>query len=74
MNVRPHTPERWQGPGTSMKISRNDPLRRRRHPLSMIVWIVPLLVVLLLALSWWKGGEQAVGSIEIPVPADQLGQ
>lgn len=57
-----------------MKISRNDPLRRRRHPLSLIIWIVPLLIVLLLALSWWKGGAQSVGQIEIPVPADQLGK
>jgi len=57
-----------------MKISRNDPLRRRRHPLSLIVWIVPLLIVLLLVLSWWKGGEQPVKQIETPVPADQLGK
>lgn len=57
-----------------MKISRNDPLRRRRNPLSLIIWIVPLLLVLLLALSWWKGGGQSVGQIEIPVPADQLGK
>ncbi|HWJ69378.1 MAG TPA: hypothetical protein VNS79_04940 [Sphingobium sp.] len=57
-----------------MKISRNDPLRRRRHPLSLIVWIVPLLILLVLALAWWKGGGQAVGPIEIPVPADQLGK
>lgn len=57
-----------------MKISRNDSLRRRRHPLSLIVWLVPLLILLLLALSWWKGGGQAVGPIEIPVAADQLGK
>lgn len=57
-----------------MKISRNDPLRRRRHSLSLIVWIVPLLIVLLLALSWWKGGEQPVKQIETPVSADQLGK
>jgi len=57
-----------------MKISRNDPLRRRRHPLSLIVWIVPLLIVLLLLLSWWNGGERPVKQIELPVPADQLGK
>jgi len=57
-----------------MKISRNDPLRRRRHPLSLIVWIVPLLILLVLILSWWNGGERPVKQIETPVPADQLGK
>ena len=57
-----------------MKLSRNDPIRRRRHPLAFIVWIVPLLFILLLALSWWKGGEKPTGQIELPVPADQLGK
>jgi hypothetical protein len=57
-----------------MKLSRNDPVRRRRHPLAFIVWIVPLLFILLLALSWWKGGEKPMGQVELQVPADQLGK
>ncbi len=57
-----------------MKLSRNDPLRRRRHPLAFVIWIFPLLFVLLLALAWSKGGEKPMGQIEIPVPADQLGK
>jgi len=40
----------------------------------LIVWIVPLLIILLLVLSWWNGGEQTVKQIEIPVAADQLGK
>ncbi|BAK66453.1 hypothetical protein SLG_17780 [Sphingobium sp. SYK-6] len=55
-----------------MKLSRRDPYRPRRHPLSLLVWIPPILLILLLALSWWKGGEQPVSEIEIPVSAENL--
>lgn len=55
-----------------MKLSRRDSYRPRRHPLSLLVWIPPILLVLLLALSWWKGGEQPVSEIEIPVSAENL--
>ena len=44
----------------------------RRHPLSLLRWIALALIVLLLALSWWKGGKQAVSPVEIPVPAEKL--
>ncbi len=55
-----------------MKLSRRDPYRMRRNPLSLLRWIALALIVLLLALSWWKGGKQAVSPVEIPVPAEKL--
>ena len=56
-----------------MKLSRSAPYRQRRHPIVILFWLVPILLVLLLALSWWKGGEKPIQQIEIPVPAETLG-
>jgi hypothetical protein len=56
-----------------MKLSRSAPYRQRRHPIVILFWLVPILLVLLLVLSWWKGGEKPIQQIEIPVPAETLG-
>ncbi len=55
-----------------MKTIRSDPYRRRRHPLEYIIWLVPVLLLLLLCLAWWKGGEKPVTQIEVPVPSEKL--
>jgi cytochrome c-type biogenesis protein CcmH/NrfF len=39
---------------------------------TLILWLIPVLLVLLLGLSWSKGGEQPVTEIEMPVSAEQL--
>lgn len=56
-----------------MKISRNDPLRRRRSPLSTLLTLAVLILLGLLVAFWVRGGERPVHSIEIPIPADRLG-
>jgi len=56
-----------------MKLSRRDPYRPRRHPLFFLGPLLLGLFVLLLVVSWWKGGEKPVGEIEIAVPAEKLG-
>lgn len=56
-----------------MKLSRRDPYRPRRHPVVFLGWIGALLLVALLVLSWWKGGEKPLGEVEIAIPAEKLG-
>jgi len=55
-----------------MKLSRRDPYRPRRHPIVKLGWILLALLILLLCLAWWRGGEKPVGRIEIPVSSEQL--
>ncbi len=55
-----------------MKLSRPDPYRRRRHPIAFLGWLLLLIPVLLLCLAYWKGGEQPVTDIELPVTSEQL--
>jgi len=56
-----------------MKLSRREPNRPRRHPIVKLGWLVLILLLALLCLAWWNGGEKPIGQIEIPVPAEQLG-
>lgn len=56
-----------------MKINRNDPLRRRRSPLSTLIIIGALLFAGLLAASWVSGGRDATQRIEIAIPGNQIG-
>jgi hypothetical protein len=60
-------------PRRIMKNSRNDPIRRRRSPLSTLLILIVVLLLGLLALGWWKGGGATRHQVEIPIPADQLG-
>jgi len=57
-----------------MKLSRRDPYRQRRqrHPIVLVGWLAIILLVLLLGLSWWNGGERPMTEIELPVSAEQL--
>lgn len=55
-----------------MKLSRRDPYRPRRHPLFFMGPLLIALLVLLLVVSWMKGGEKPVGEIEMPVPSEKL--
>jgi hypothetical protein len=57
-----------------MKLSRQDPYRRRRSPLSLIVVIALVIIVALLVLAWSRGGPQPVRPIEKPIAAERLGK
>lgn len=56
-----------------MKISRYDPVRRRRSPFSILLILAAVIVLGLLAAAWMHGGEKPQHSIEIEIPANQLG-
>lgn len=56
-----------------MKITRNDPVRRRSSPLSILPIIAVLIILGLLVTSWIRSGQQAPQTKEIPIPAEQLG-
>jgi hypothetical protein len=55
-----------------MKLSRRDPYYRRRHPLFVPALLLAALFILLLCVSWWKGGEKPVGEVQMDVPAEKL--
>lgn len=58
-----------------MKISRNDPLRRRRrNPLTIPLILVAVILVAVLATAWVRGGTTTPHPVEIPIAADQLGR
>jgi hypothetical protein len=71
--IRIQTPTIVKVPLSSMKLSRRDPYRQRRHPVILLGWLVLALFVALLAFSWWMGGEQPVGEIGIDLPSNALG-
>ncbi len=57
-----------------MKISRYDPVRRRRSPFSLLLILAAVIVIGLLVAAWMNGAEQPRKQIEIAIPADQLGR
>jgi len=57
-----------------MKISRNDPLRRRRSPISILLILIVLVILALLVAAWMNGGEKPLQTVEIAIPAEQLGK
>jgi hypothetical protein len=57
-----------------MKLSRQDPYRRRRSPISIVVILLLLVIVAVFALAWVRGGPQPIQSVEKTIPADQLGK
>ncbi len=57
-----------------MKISRYDPVRRRRSPLSILLILAALVILAVLVAAWMRGGERSQQKVEIEIPADQLGR
>jgi hypothetical protein len=56
-----------------MKISRHDPVRRRRSPFSLLLILAAVVIVGVLVAAWMRGGERPQHSIEIAIPPEQLG-
>jgi hypothetical protein len=57
-----------------MKISRPDPLRRRRSPLPTLLILALALVTVIGFVGWLRGGEQSRQRIEIVLPPEALGR
>jgi hypothetical protein len=56
-----------------MKISRYDPVRRRRSPFSLLLILAAVIVIGVLVAAWMKGGTRPQQHIEIAIPPEQLG-
>ncbi len=57
-----------------MKISRYDPRRRRRNPLSILLILVVIVILAVLVAAWMHGGAKPRQTVEIAIPAEQLGK
>ncbi|HEY1125831.1 MAG TPA: hypothetical protein VGE65_09370 [Sphingobium sp.] len=57
-----------------MKISRYEPVRRRRSPFPLLLILAAVIVIGVLVAAWMKGGSQPQQHIEIAIPPEQLGR